>query len=81
MNADTVEGDEPHAGSVTIYILEQGHRTPPSLPFHGNKTNATVEWPAGGDMDSLTGKTIQIAATLAGAAKLYALRGDFTWVS
>ena len=81
INADTVKGDEPQAGSVTIYVLEQGRRTPPSLPFYGNTTNTTIEWPSGGDMDSLTGKTIQLAATLTGAAKLYALRGDFTWAS
>lgn len=79
INADTVKGGEAAAGAVAVFVVELGHRTPSSAPFHGNKTDATVEWPAGGKMDSLKGKTVQLEVVLTGAAKLYALRGDFTW--
>ena len=48
------------AGSVTIVAIEDGYRTPASLPFHGNETNATVRWAGAGKMASLQGKTIQL---------------------
>jgi hypothetical protein len=81
INADTLKtaGEATSTGAVAIYILEEGHRTPSSVPFSGNKTDATVEWPAGGRMDSVKGKTVQLEVVLTGAAKLYALRGDFAW--
>jgi len=80
INADTVKGGEASAGAVAMYIVEQGHRTPGSVPFHGNETDATVQWPGGGKMSSLKGKTVQLEVVLTGAARLYALKGDFAWV-
>jgi hypothetical protein len=81
INADTVQGGDDAAGSVEIHVIEQGHRSPPSLPFHGNQTNATVEWSGAGKMDSLRGKVVALDVRLSGVARLYALRGDFTWAS
>ena len=74
INADTLLG-----GSVTVSAIEDGHKTPDSLPFSGNETAATVMWPSGGKMASLQGKTIQLQATLGGEARLYSLRGNFVW--
>ena len=80
INADTVQGEgEGGTGAIALFIVEQGHRTPSSKPFRGNATNATVGWPNGGKMDSVKGKTVQLEVVITGAAKLYALRGDFVW--
>ena len=67
INADTTVA----GGSITIAALEDGHKTPESLPFTGNATAATVAWPGGGKFSSLTGKTIQLQVVLAGGARLY----------
>jgi hypothetical protein len=80
INADTLAGGPGTAGSVTIVAIEDGYRTPASLPFHGNETNATVRWAGAGKMASLQGKKIQLEATITGSVRLYALRGSFTWL-
>lgn len=85
INADCLAAMSPsdlttrQPGSVTIAVVEEGHRAPSSHPFAGNETNATVFWPGGGRMSSLAGKVVQLEVQLSGAAQLYALRGDFSW--
>jgi hypothetical protein len=82
INADTVETGDTTASAVQISIVYEGrHWTPSSLPFHGNETNATVEWSAAGMnlMASATGRVIQLEVVLTGAARLYSLRGNFAW--
>ena len=83
INADTtVETGDAGAGAVQISIVHEGHRTPsaPSVPFHGNETDATVEWPSSeAGVASAKGKVIQLRVELTGAARLYSLRGDFAW--
>lgn len=66
--------------AVQISIAQAGQRRgPPSVPFRGNETNATVEWPGSGGVASAAGELIQLEVVLTGAARLYSLRGDFAW--
>ena len=68
-------------GAVTIVVIEDGYRTPSSLPYRGNETNATIKWPRGGKMASVTGRTVQLEITIVGTgSRLYALRGNFSWL-
>ena len=82
INADTVERGEATAGAVTVSVKEGGGEwTPHSVPFHGNETNATAKWPASckSPLAAAAGKTIQLEVVVTGAARLYALRGNFVW--
>ena len=47
--------------------------------MHSNSTNSTATWSSGAAIASLAGKSIALHVQLDGTAKLYALRGLFTW--
>ena len=57
-----MRGSCHHPTLLVRYLC--AHRTPSSRPFQGNQTAATVEWPDGGKMASVTGKTVQLEVVL-----------------
>jgi hypothetical protein len=83
INADCEKG-----GSVTVTVLEPNGRdelpgfgASAAIPYGGNSTAAAVSWRSGATMNQLAGKPVTLAVTLGGNAKLFSLRGAFSWVS
>ena len=73
------------AATVTVSLMDQsgaeipGYSAQDAIPFSGDSTNATVVWRDGRRMGAIRGKAVAIVVKLRGGARVYSLRGGFTW--